>query len=71
MPLGKWFRGPLYAAARELLCSENSRICDFMRRDMITRLIEENSLGLADNGKRIWALLNLEQWLRQLNEQDY
>ena len=31
----------------------------------VARLLEENRRGEADNGKRIWALLVLESWLRQ------
>jgi hypothetical protein len=31
----------------------------------VEHLIEENRLGRADHGKKLWALLNLEVWLRK------
>jgi len=65
VPLGMWFRGPLYQPARDLLIAPDARLHRYFRMDEVTRVIEENRRGQADNGKRIWALLNLEVWLRQ------
>jgi asparagine synthase (glutamine-hydrolysing) len=65
VPLGMWFRGPLYQPAWDLLLGPDARLRDYLRMDAVARLVEENSKGKADHGKRIWALLNLEQWLRQ------
>jgi len=65
LPLGIWFQGPLYGAAVDLLLGPDARLRSYLRPDQVARLIDENRCGQADNGKRIWALLNLEVWLRQ------
>lgn len=67
VPLSAWFKGPLYDFARELLLAPDSRIAYPLRRSAIERIVEENRLGRADNGRRIWALLSLEAWLREFN----
>ena len=65
VPLSMWFRGPLYQSARDLLVAPNGRLGSDLRKEELAHLIEDNREGQADNGKRIWALLNLEVWLRQ------
>ena len=65
VPLGLWFRGPLYEPTRDLLLAPGSMMRSYFQIDGVGRLIEDNKHGQADNGKRIWALLNLEVWLRQ------
>lgn len=65
VPLGMWFRGPLYQPVIELLLAPDARLRSYLRTDEVDRLIEKNRHSQADNGKRIWALLNLEIWLRQ------
>jgi asparagine synthase (glutamine-hydrolysing) len=65
VPLGLWFRGPLYDATRDLLLAPDTKLRTYLRTDEVARLIEDNRRGRADNGKRIWTLLNLEVWLRQ------
>jgi asparagine synthase (glutamine-hydrolysing) len=65
VPLGAWFGGPLYEHARELLLSPGAQVQDFLQTSVIDRLIDDNRLRRAANGKRIWALLNLELWLRE------
>ena len=65
VPLGMWFRGSLYSAVRDLLLAPDTRLRDYLRLAKVAELVEQNKHGQADNGKRIWALLNLEVWLRQ------
>jgi len=65
VPLGLWFRGPLYEPSNDLLLAPDSMLRRYLQIDRVARLIEDNKRGQADNGKRIWALLNLEVWLRQ------
>ena len=65
VPLGMWFRGPLYEPVSDLLLAPDSRIHEYLHMDPIRRLIVENGEGRADHGKRLWALLVLESWLRQ------
>ena len=68
VPLALWFRGKLYDPARSLLLGADSQLRDYVRTDAVQGLLEANKNGLADNGKRIWALLNLEIWLRYMKE---
>jgi asparagine synthase (glutamine-hydrolysing) len=65
VPLSLWFRAPLYGPVRDLLLAPDTKLHSYLRADEMARLIEENKHGQADNGKRIWALLTLEVWLRQ------
>jgi asparagine synthase (glutamine-hydrolysing) len=65
VPLGMWFRGPLYQPAKELLLLPEAQLNRYLRTDEVTRLLEVNRRGEADNGKQIWSLLNLEMWLQQ------
>jgi asparagine synthase (glutamine-hydrolysing) len=65
VPLAAWLRGPLHDAARDLLLGSDARVDEFLKTDHIAELIRQNRDGTADHGKRIWALLNLECWLRQ------
>jgi asparagine synthase (glutamine-hydrolysing) len=65
VPLAAWFRGPLRAAAHDLLLASDSRLRDYFRTAPVEQLLHENTQGAADHGKRIWALLCLETWLRQ------
>jgi asparagine synthase (glutamine-hydrolysing) len=66
VPLSTWFRGPLYEPTRDLLLAPDARSARLLRRDAVTALIEQHRLGREDNGKRLWALLSLEMWLRQV-----
>jgi asparagine synthase (glutamine-hydrolysing) len=65
VPLAAWFRGPLHDAAHDLLLGPDARVRDYLRAEPIGNLLSQNRAGAADFGKRIWALLNLEVWLRQ------
>ncbi len=65
VPLGLWFRGPLAEPLRALLLPGDARLHRYLRRYAVRALIGENEEGRADHGKRLWALLNLEVWLRK------
>jgi asparagine synthase (glutamine-hydrolysing) len=65
VPLGMWFRGPLAAPVRDLLLGHESRVVDFLRRDEVARILDVHGSGRADLGKRLWALMSLEMWLRR------
>jgi asparagine synthase (glutamine-hydrolysing) len=64
VPLGAWLRGPLFDTSHDLLLGGDARSVDYLRRDVVSRILLDNREGRADHGKRIWALLNLEVWLR-------
>ena len=65
VPLGPWLKDSLYSPACELLLSPDSRIQAYLRSEEIRRLLDENRAGRDNHGKRLWALLNLEVWLRK------
>jgi asparagine synthase (glutamine-hydrolysing) len=65
VPLGMWFRGPLYQPLQDLLLTPGADLYQCIRVDAVARLVNEHKDGQADHGKRLWALLMLESWLRQ------
>jgi asparagine synthase (glutamine-hydrolysing) len=64
VPLGPWLRGELYEPARELLLAGDSRVHAYLRPVRISKLLAENMEGRDNHGKRLWALMNLEMWMR-------
>lgn len=67
VPLGAWFRGPLHGTARDLLLGQSSPIQEYVRASAMVDLLEQNRRGEADHGKRLWALLNMDAWLRRFS----
>lgn len=65
VPLGSWFKEPLYDYVRDRLLSPSAEVNALFKRERMESLIEDNRWGRADNGKRLWALLVLEEWLCQ------
>jgi asparagine synthase (glutamine-hydrolysing) len=63
VPLARWFAGPSLDAVRDML-GKSARCHSFLSAQEINTLIEQNRTGKFDHGKKIWALLVLEQWLR-------
>lgn len=65
VPLAAWFRTSL----RELLhdhLGPSARLYRYVRRDAVERLLAEQDSGAADHGSRVWLLLTLEVWLREM-----
>jgi asparagine synthase (glutamine-hydrolysing) len=65
IPLGMWFRGPLYEKVKNFLLTPETRLWHYMKKETLSHLLEEHRQGRADNGKRLWVLLCLETWLRE------
>ena len=65
IPLGMWFRGPLYDKVRDALMTPKTKLWRYIKKDAVGRLIEEHKQGKADHGKRLWVLLCLEVWMQQ------
>lgn len=64
LPVAEWFRGPLRNDARDLLTK--GRLTDAIARpEAVTALLDAHATGQADHGKRIFALVMLELWLRR------
>ena len=64
VPLAGWFRGPFGDYARDMLA--NGRLVrDVARPEAVGALLDDHAAGRADHGKRLYALLMLELWLRR------
>jgi asparagine synthase (glutamine-hydrolysing) len=68
VPLPRWFREDLRELPGELLLAADSRALTYVRRDAIERLIRDHREGRADHARRLWALLSLELWHREVVE---
>ena len=65
VPISSWFRGELAGYVREIILSPRSLSRGRFRIDSLRRLVEDHAAGRADNGYKIWNLLNLELWERE------
>ena len=64
-PTRGWFAGPLRPFARELLLSPEARQRDLFDIGAVEHLLARHAAG-EDHGERIWNLVVLEQWHREL-----
>jgi asparagine synthase (glutamine-hydrolysing) len=65
IPVSAWFRGPLYAWAREMLLSEGAPIHRWFESAALGKLLEEHRSARFDHGKRLYALIMLGIWMQQ------
>lgn len=64
LPVAGWFRGPLKAFAHDLLIG--GKVCrEIARPEAVEALLTAHAAGQADHGKRLFALVMLELWLRR------
>jgi asparagine synthase (glutamine-hydrolysing) len=66
VPLETWFRGELRGMVRDLLLGAGLRERGWFRPEEVERLVREHEEGRMDHSYRLWALLVLEVWLREL-----
>lgn len=64
-PIEAWLRKELRPAVHDLLLSPEAKLADLFSRRRMSDLVSEHEAGERDHGRRIWALLMLEGWLRQ------
>jgi asparagine synthase (glutamine-hydrolysing) len=64
IPMDRWFRDELKTYSRDLLLGDGCRLNNMIRKEYLLRLLDQHACGRRNHGKRIWALLTLEQWLR-------
>jgi asparagine synthase (glutamine-hydrolysing) len=64
VPVGAWFRGELKALPAEILLDRHSLDRGFFREDRLRQMIGDHVAGVSDETGRIWALIQLELWLR-------
>ena len=68
VPLTAWFRSELRDLPGEVLLDRRSLDRGYFRREEIERLIREHGSGQADHASRLWVLLQLEFWHREVVE---
>jgi asparagine synthase (glutamine-hydrolysing) len=68
VPLSHWFRAELYDFMRDALLDPRALNRGYFRQDAIEHLIDEHRSGQRNNAFRLWALLMLEMWHREILE---
>lgn len=66
VPLDRWFRDGLREMAFDLLRGPSSYVGSNLNSEMITKLLDGHSSGYRNEESRIWTLLSLEVWHREL-----
>jgi asparagine synthase (glutamine-hydrolysing) len=67
VPVGEWFRGPLRPLLEDLLAAD-SRTGAYLDRATVSRLVHDHLDRRVDASSKLWALLMLEQWHREMIE---
>jgi asparagine synthase (glutamine-hydrolysing) len=64
VPIDSWLRGPLRRLPSEILLDRRSVERGFFREAYVRGLIDDHVSRRRNNANRIWALIQLELWLR-------
>ena len=70
VPFGRWMRDGWVDVARDVLLDAQSRQRGILNPPAVERLIDSHQAGVCDGGDALWALLNLELWLRTFIDGD-
>jgi asparagine synthase (glutamine-hydrolysing) len=68
VPVGKWFRGPLKDLLRDSLLSEESTRRGYFIPAEVKKLVDDHIEERADHSAKLWNLLMLEMWHREVVE---
>jgi asparagine synthase (glutamine-hydrolysing) len=68
VPLARWFREQLRDLPADILLDRRSLDRGYFRREEIECLIDEHRASVADHSLRLWVLLQLETWHREVVE---
>jgi asparagine synthase (glutamine-hydrolysing) len=66
VPVGSWFRGPLQGLLRDSLLSSESAGRGYFAAEEVKKLVEDHIEGRADHSPKLWNLLMLEMWHREV-----
>ncbi|MEP6171046.1 MAG: asparagine synthase-related protein, partial [Rhodopirellula bahusiensis] len=66
IPIGQWFREDFKPLVHDTMLAPDARINAYFRPDAIADLVRSHETGEQNHGYRLWNLLVLETWLRQL-----
>lgn len=64
VPMASWIRNELRGLVQDALLSSDARTRAIVRPDAVRQLVVEHMSERRDHAMRLWALLNLEWWLR-------
>ena len=64
VPVDEWFRNDLQELVSDHICNRTARIARFIDIDRVKKIVERHQSGSQNCEKQIWALLNLEIFLR-------
>jgi len=64
VPIAAWFRSDLRDLPQEILLDPRSLERGFFKEDRLRALIGEHRSGGWDHSEKLWALIQLELWLR-------
>jgi asparagine synthase (glutamine-hydrolysing) len=68
VPLPQWFRKELRSLPAEVLLGADARVQSYVKPEAIGRMIKEHHAEQADHSGRLWTLLQLELWHREVVE---
>jgi asparagine synthase (glutamine-hydrolysing) len=71
VPLNDWFRGGLREFTYDNLTSSSSLVAGVFSPKVVTELLRSHSNGRSDEDIRIWTLLSLEIWYREMTSRGY
>jgi len=66
VPLARWFRDELRTLPEDVLLDPRTVARGYFRRGEVEALIREHQAGVADHAQRLWVLLQLEHWHREV-----
>jgi len=66
VPLARWFREDLRTLPSDVLLDREATQRGYLRRQEVERLITDHRAGNADHSLRLWVLLQLEMWHREV-----
>src|SRR5262249_21114337 len=65
VPIGAWVRGVYTSVLDEYVLSDRAAQRDLFDAQFVRALVQQHQQGQADHSERLWALVNLEMWLRR------
>ncbi len=63
-PVEAWLRDELRGAVHDLVLSPSAKLRAYFSPRPVAEMVAAHEAGREDHGRRIWALLMLESWLR-------
>ena len=70
VPIAQWFRGTHRGLIDEYVLSDRAAERGLFNQNVVRNIVNEHQNGVRNHSDRLWALLNLEMWLRQFIDGD-